>query len=74
VIRREGLRGGRLLVIGFAVALGGIGSGAATKPAVQHGPAVVQRVTPLVIDVDLRDLPAPRQWQPGDPIKGIPRR
>ena len=31
-------------------------------------------VTPFVFDGDLRDLPPPRQWRPGDPIKEIPRR
>jgi hypothetical protein len=31
-------------------------------------------VTPFVIDVDLRDLPAPPAWRPGDPTREIPRR
>lgn len=31
-------------------------------------------VTPFVFDGDVRDLPAPPQWMPGDPIKEIPRR
>ena len=31
-------------------------------------------VTPFVYQGDLRDLPAPRAWQPGDAIKEIPRR
>jgi hypothetical protein len=31
-------------------------------------------VTPFVFDGDLRDLPPPRAWQPGDPLKEVPRR
>jgi hypothetical protein len=31
-------------------------------------------VTPFVFDGDVRDLPTPPQWQPGDPVKEIPRR
>ena len=31
-------------------------------------------VTPFVIDVDLRDLPQPREWQPGDPVFEVPKR
>jgi hypothetical protein len=31
-------------------------------------------VVPVVLDVDLRTLPAPRPWEPGDGIKEIPRR
>lgn len=76
----------RLLLpaIGFAVALGGHGLAASTESrtrptgrepsAVQYGPPSVLRVTPFIIDVDVRDLPAPREWKPGDPIKEVPRR
>ena len=31
-------------------------------------------VTPFVIDVDLRTLPKPVEWRPGDPIFDIPKR
>jgi hypothetical protein len=31
-------------------------------------------VTPFVFSGDVRDLPDPVQWKPGDPIKEIPRR
>ena len=43
----------------------------------QTPPTIVERgapVTPYVVNVDVRDLPAPPQWQPGDPIREIPRR
>jgi hypothetical protein len=31
-------------------------------------------VTPFIFDGDVRDLPAPIKWQPGDPVTEIPRR
>ena len=31
-------------------------------------------VSPRVVYVDLRDLPQPEAWQPGDPVREIPRR
>lgn len=31
-------------------------------------------VTPHVVNVDLRNMPVARAWQPGDPIKEVPRR
>ena len=31
-------------------------------------------VTPTIVNIDLRDLPNAPAWQPGDPIKEIPRR
>ena len=41
----------------------------------QRGAEVVgEAVTPSFVDVDLRDLPRAPDWQPGDPIKEIPRR
>jgi len=43
--------------------------------AVLQGAQVVGGpVTPIVVDVDLRDLPRAPAWRPGDPIKEIPRR
>lgn len=37
------------------------------------GPVMVSApVTPVVINVDLRDLPQANSWQPGDPIRIIP--
>lgn len=31
-------------------------------------------VTPIVFDGDVRDLPTPRRWQPGDPVMTVPQR
>ncbi len=31
-------------------------------------------VTPVIVNIDVRDLPAVPSWQPGDPVKEIPRR
>ncbi|HKQ63143.1 MAG TPA: hypothetical protein VJS92_17785 [Candidatus Polarisedimenticolaceae bacterium] len=31
-------------------------------------------MTPFVVDVDVRTLPPPRAWRPGDPLKEVPRR
>ena len=31
-------------------------------------------VEPYIVDIDLRELPPPVQWQPGDSIKEVPRR
>ncbi|WP_223788466.1 hypothetical protein [Marinicella meishanensis] len=31
-------------------------------------------VTPHVVNIDLRKMPVARAWQPGDPIKEVPRR
>jgi len=31
-------------------------------------------VTPFIFDGDVRDLPAPLKWRPGDPVTEIPRR
>jgi hypothetical protein len=37
------------------------------------GPFVSEPVTPQLIDLDLRSLPAVEPWQPGDPMREIPR-
>ena len=61
--------------IGIAIVLTAISSTAAQDEApvisdLEVGPPV----TPFVFDGDVRDLPAPPQWQPGDTVKEIPRR
>jgi hypothetical protein len=66
----------------LALLLGSIGSGSvaaderddeSAKPRVRRAQRAAP-VTPFSIDVDLRDLPAPPEWRPGDPIRDIPRR
>jgi len=44
------------------------------QPQVIRGAERSAPVTPFVFDGDLRNLPAPVQWQPGDPVREIPRR
>lgn len=46
----------------------------AQQPPVVSGPEVGPPVTPFVFTGDLRELPLAPDWQPGDPIKEIPRR
>ncbi len=56
---------------------GGAGAEAAEPAAPQvlvGAQTIGGPVEPVSIDVDLRDLPAPREWEPGDGIKEIPRR
>jgi hypothetical protein len=43
-------------------------------PGGRIGAVELDPVEPWVTEIDLRDLPAPPAWQPGDPIKIIPRR
>jgi hypothetical protein len=45
------------------------------EPIVIRGAEVIGKgMVPYPIEVDLRDLPVVPEWQPGDPIKDIPRR
>jgi hypothetical protein len=41
---------------------------------VLRGAAQSEKILPVRLDVDLRALPKPKVWQPGDPIKEVPRR
>jgi hypothetical protein len=48
---------------------------AANEPLHMRGAQVLGGpVTPTIVNIDIRDLPAAPEWQPGDPIKEIPRR
>ena len=49
-------------------------SAASDDEVVLRGAQSSPSVKPQKIDVDLRDLPLAREWEPGDPIKEIPRR
>jgi hypothetical protein len=44
------------------------------QPRNAHGVELGAPVTPYVFDGDVRDLPRPERWRPGDPVREIPRR
>ena len=50
------------------------GGDAIAPPVVVGAEILGGPVVPVSIDVDLRELPPPPEWQPGDGIKEIPRR
>src|SRR5499433_4272465 len=62
----------------FLLADGGLGLARAEGP--MQGPLVIRgaeqskAVTPRVSDADLRSLPRPSGWQPGDPVREVPKR
>jgi hypothetical protein len=64
-------RWSRLLVAGLLLAAPAL---AVEVPGGLIGAQELDPVEPWVSDTDLRDLPPPPAWQPGDPIKIIPRR
>jgi hypothetical protein len=39
----------------------------------QTSPEIIDIAEPRIVDVDLRDLPKPAPWKPGDPIREVPR-
>ncbi|MEM7354769.1 MAG: hypothetical protein AAF657_28430, partial [Acidobacteriota bacterium] len=47
---------------------------AAERVVVRGAEAVGDEIVGVPVDVNLRDLPAPPEWQPGDPIREVPRR
>jgi len=47
---------------------------AAERNVVLRGAQTSAPVPAQVIDIDLRDLPPAKEWEPGDPIREIPRR
>jgi hypothetical protein len=69
--RRVHPRWYRLIAIPLLMAASAL---AVELPGTRVGAVELDPVEPWVSDIDLRDLPAPPEWQPGDPIKVIPRR
>ena len=43
-------------------------------PQVVRGAAHSEKIKPVRLDVDLRTLPKPKAWKPGDAVKEVPRR
>ncbi len=68
-----GIAGGILAAGVLAAGVLAAPSGVAPRGA-ERGVERGAPVTPYVVDVDLRDLPRPAGWQPGDPIREIPQR
>jgi hypothetical protein len=71
------------LIVAFGLALAVWPSGAqAVEPTQAPNPRqpapdepfVSAPVTPHVVNVDLRTLPSPAPWKPGDPVREVPRR
>jgi hypothetical protein len=61
--------GGTMLLV-----LAGTAAVRAEEPNVVRNVETFAPVKAEVLNVDLRNLPKARQWEPGDPIKEIPRR
>jgi hypothetical protein len=62
------------LAVPLVGALAGAGAVRAAETKVIRGAQASGPMTPVIIGVDLRDLPLAKEWEPGDPIKEIPRR
>jgi hypothetical protein len=64
-----------LTLVFFALSLSPIMADDTEGPrVVARGPERSAPVTPFVFDGDVRDLPPPIPWKPGDPIRSIPQR
>lgn len=57
----------------MAALTGGSGLEAEERRVVK-GAIASERVIPQVLEIDLREVPVAREWEPGDSIKEIPRR
>lgn len=64
----------RIVVVVLAGLAGAAALAGAEAPLVQRNVEAAAPVAPFVFNGDLRDLPKAPDWQPGDPIKEIPRR
>ena len=63
------------LALVAALALTAVGTGAVAQGLSSgNGVSVGEPVTPVGIDVDLRNLPTAALWQPGQPIREAQRR
>jgi hypothetical protein len=74
-LRRCGLS----LALAFVLTAPGFAQQATPEQNPQATPGIawatlLAPVTPFKIDIDLRDLPRPREWQPGDPTFLVPKR
>ena len=67
--RRCGVPAALLLL---AAPWAGAGPEPAEQPVWEHVRSAP--VTPFVFDGDVRDLPPPRAWRPGDPVFSVPQR
>ena len=78
--RRRVFRASRLLAaLAVLAVLAGFPAPAAESdddgtPRILRNPEWGPPVTPYVFDGDVRDLPRPRTWQPGDPVRNVPIR
>ncbi len=73
-LRHSLCRAALTLVSCLMLSMAALAQTPAGDPPVQTQPWVGEAVTPYLIDIDLRDLPIRPLWQPGDPIKEVPRR
>jgi len=73
---RSGLAAGLILLLSTVAPVGSAETGD-DDPEKSAGPLTIYHsapVTPYHFDGNARDLPAPKPWKPGDPVREIPRR